>query len=184
MMIYQKIIDKYYPQGSRLREVLVSHSRQVADLALAIAARLAPELDPAMVEDAAMLHDIGILRTDAPGIECHGTEPYIRHGLAGAGILRAEGAPEEIVRVAISHTGSGLTADDIARRNLPLPPGDYMPHSRLERLICYADKFYSKSRGARRKTLPEVRATMQRLGDTTLERFEELHREFGAGLPG
>ena len=78
-MIYQQIIDKYYPQGSRLREVLVSHSRQVADLALDIVRRRQLPLDPAMVEDAAMLHDIGILRTDAPGIECRGTEPYIRH---------------------------------------------------------------------------------------------------------
>ena len=58
-MIYQQIIDKYYPQGSRLREVLVSHSRQVADLALDIVRRRQLPLDPAMVEDAAMLHDIG-----------------------------------------------------------------------------------------------------------------------------
>ena len=52
-MIYQQIIDKYYPQGSRLREVLVSHSRQVADLALDIVRRRQLPLDPAMVEDAA-----------------------------------------------------------------------------------------------------------------------------------
>lgn len=178
-MTYQQIIDKYYPQGSRLREILVSHSRQVADLALDIARRKQLPLDPAQIEAAAMLHDIGILRTDAPGIECRGTEPYIRHGLLGAEILRREGAPEEIVRVAMTHTGTGLTADDIAARQLPLPPGDYMPETLLERLICYADKFYSKSRGATRKTLEQVRATMGRLGADTLERFEELHREFG-----
>ena len=178
-MIYQQIIDKYYPQGSRLREVLVSHSRQVADLALDIVWRRQLPLDPAIVEDAAMLHDIGIFRTDAPGIECHGSEPYIRHGLLGAELLRAEGAPEELVRVATTHTGTGLTSNDIARRGLPLPPGDYMPASLLERLVCYADKFFSKSRGKQRKTLEQVRATMGRLGPETLERFEQLHREFG-----
>ncbi|MDE6097431.1 MAG: HDIG domain-containing protein [Muribaculaceae bacterium] len=178
-MVYPQIIDKYYAPGSRLREVLVSHSRQVADLALEIMRNKRLPLDAALVEDAAMLHDIGILRTDAPGIECRGSEPYIRHGIVGAEILRNEGVADEIVRVAMSHTGTGLTPSDIADRGLPLPPGDYMPHTTLERLICYADKFYSKSRGEKRKTLQQVRATMARLGEQTLARFEELHREFG-----
>lgn len=178
-MNYQRIIDKYYEQGSPLREILVSHSRQVADLALEIADRLQLPLDRLLIEDAAMLHDIGILYTDAPGIECHGSEPYIRHGLLGAELLRREGVPGQIARVAECHTGTGLTADDIAERHLPLPPGDYMPHTMLERLICYADKFYSKSRGAQRKTLGQARATALRHGQSTLDRFDELHREFG-----
>lgn len=177
-MIYQQIIDKYYPQGSRLREVLVSHSRQVADLALDIMRRRGLPLQPELVEDAAMLHDIGIFLTDAPGIECRGTEPYIRHGLLGARLLQSEDAPGQLVRVAMTHTGTGLTDEDIARRGLPLPPGDYMPRTQLERLICYADKFYSKSRGSTRKTLEQVRVTMGRLGSDTLDRFEALHREF------
>lgn len=177
-MIYQRIIDKYYTQGSRLREILVSHSRQVADLALEIMRSRNLPLDPELVEDAAMLHDIGIRFTDAPGIECRGTEPYILHGLLGARLLQSEAAPDELVRVAMTHTGTGLTADDIVSRGLPLPPGDYMPRTLLERLICYADKFYSKSRGSTRKTIGQVRATMERLGSDTLDRFEALHREF------
>lgn len=179
MMYYQQIIDKYYKQGSPLREILVSHSRQVADLALEIADRLQLPLDRSLIEDAAMLHDIGILYTDAPGIECHGSEPYIKHGLLGAELLRREGVPEEIARVAQCHTGSGLTPEDIAERGLPLPDGDYMPHTLLERLVCYADKFYSKSRGAQRKTMEQARATALRHGQSTLTRFDALAREFG-----
>ena len=78
-MDYKAIIDKYYPEDSKLKKLLLKHSRCVADKALQIADRH-PELnaDRAFLEEAAMLHDIGITLVDAPGIHCHGTEPYIR----------------------------------------------------------------------------------------------------------
>lgn len=177
-MDYQKIIDKYYPAGSRLRDIYMKHCRQVADLALQIAEDKHLPLDPAEIEAAAMLHDIGICLTDAPGIDCHGTEPYLRHGLLGGQLLRSEGVPEIYARVAMRHTGAGLTADDIGRFGLPLPPGDYMPETLLEKLICYADKFYSKSGDMQRKSLDRVRQSMEKFGGDTPARFEALHRLF------
>lgn len=177
-MDYQKIIDKYYPAGTRLRDIYMKHCRQVADLALEIAADRHLPLDPVEVEAAAMLHDIGICLTDAPGIDCHGKEPYLTHGLLGARLLRGEGAPEIYARVAMRHTGAGITADDIARFDLPLPPGDYMPETLLEKLICYADKFYSKSGAMERKPLEGVRRSMTKFGGDTLSRFEALHDLF------
>ncbi|MBD5214749.1 MAG: HD domain-containing protein [Bacteroidales bacterium] len=177
-MDYQKIIDKYYPAGTPLRDIYIRHCRSVADLALEIADRKSLLLDKADIEAAAMLHDIGIFLTDAPGIHCHGTEPYICHGLLGAALLRAEGVDEAIAAVARRHTGAGINAEDIAELSLPLPPGDYMPETLLERLVCYADKFYSKSGDMQRKPLEKVRASMARHSSATLERFENLHREF------
>ena len=61
------IIAKYYPVGSEAYRILVIHSRSVADKALAIA-RMHPEmnLDLTFVEEAAMLHDIGIFRVMLP----------------------------------------------------------------------------------------------------------------------
>lgn len=175
----RKIIDKYYPEGTRLRDIFMRHSRQVADLALDINRRRGLGLDPDTVETAAMLHDIGIFKTDADGIDCHGTEPYIRHGILGAELLRREGMPEEIARIAERHTGAGITADDIRGMRLPLPEGDYTPQTLLERLICYADKFYSKTRLDSAKPLESVRASMLRHSPETLKRFEKLHAEFG-----
>jgi uncharacterized protein len=179
MTDYQKIIDKYYLPGTRVREILLKHSRQVADKALAIAHSLHLELSDDAIEAAAMLHDIGIYLTDAAGIGCHGTEPYIRHGILGAALLRNEGTDEEIAAVAERHTGAGITADDIKQMSLPIPEGDYMPRTLLERLICYADKFYSKSGDMKEKPLEKVRASMLRHSQPTLERFEALHNEFG-----
>lgn len=178
---WQRIIDKYYPEGTRLRDILIRHSRSVADKALDIMRRNRLCLDPAEVEAAAMLHDIGILRTDAPGIDCHGREPYLCHGIIGARLLRAEGVCEAVASVAERHTGAGITSDDIREMVLPLPEGDYMPRTLLERLVCYADKFYSKSGDMREKSLERVRQSMLRHSPATLERFEALHREFGEG---
>lgn len=180
MVDYNSFIDKYYESGSRLREILILHSRQVADMALAINADRRLGLDPAQVEAAAMLHDVGICRCDAPGIECRGTEPYIMHGVIGARMLRQDGMPEWVARVAERHTGAGLSEQDIAELGLPLPPGDYMPRTLLERLICYADKFYSKSGSMERKPLEAVRRSMLKHGPETLSRFDALHKEFGA----
>ncbi len=178
-MLWTKIYDKYYPAGTQGRRILEQHCRSVAELALEINRGRHLGLDPAEVEDAAMLHDIGIFLTDAPGIGCHGTEPYIRHGVLGADLLRSEGAPEEYARVAERHTGAGISREDIEELHLPLPVDrDMMPHSLLERLVCYADKFYSKSGDMQRKSLERVRQSMARHSSRTSERFEELHREF------
>lgn len=160
----QAIIDKYYPEGSRLRDIYMRHCRSVADLALEIASEKQLALDPFRIRAAAMLHDIGIFLCDAPGIDCHGTEPYIKHGPLGAELLRREGAPEWAARVAERHTGVGI--------------GDLVPETLLERLICYADKFYSKSGSMERKPLPVVEASIARFGDDNLSRFRELHSIF------
>lgn len=175
---YNQIIDRYYPEGTRLRDIYLDHCRSVAGLALAINRERSLGLDPDTVETAAMLHDIGIFLTDADGIDCHGTEPYIRHGILGAELLRGEGVPEDIARIAERHTGAGITADDIRSMGLPLPEGDYTPVTQLERLICYADKFYSKTRLGTQKSLDAVRASMLRHSPETLKRFDALHHEF------
>lgn len=178
MIDYQTIIDKYYPAGSPLRDIYMRHCRQVADLALEIARDRNLPLDSEDIEAAAMLHDIGIYLTDAQGIHCHGTAPYIAHGVLGASLLRENQVPEHIAAVAERHTGAGLTQQDIETNNLPIPPADYLPRTLLEKLVCYADKFYSKSGDMQRKPLDRVRATMGKWGSETEARFEQLHSLF------
>lgn len=163
-MNWQAIIDKYYPEGTPLRDIYMRHAMSVADLAERMRAQSAPELDPEQVRAAAMLHDIGIFLTSAPGIHCTGSEPYISHGPLGAELLRREGAPEWAARVAERHTGVGI------------PP--YLPETRLERLVCLADKFYSKSGDMRRHSLPKVEASIARFGPENLTALHRLLKEF------
>lgn len=177
-MDYIGIINKYYPADGGLRDILLRHSRAVADRALAIAARH-PELglDTVFLEEAAMLHDIGVFRTDAPGIKCFGTEPYIRHGIIGAEIMRAEGFPRH-ARVCERHTGTGITRAAIEARALPLPPRDFLPETMEEQVICYADKFFSKSHLDRVRTVEQTAQSLGKFGADGLSRFMEWARMF------
>ena len=174
MMDVIQLISKYCSDNQELQSLLVRHSRDVADKALAIA-KQHPELDVdlAFVEEAAMLHDIGIVMTDAPGIHCYGENPYIRHGILGAEILRKEGLPRH-ARVAERHTGAGITAAEVTSQNLPLPVSDYLPETMEEKLICYADKFFSKSHPEKEKTLESARRSLMKFGGQTMSRFEEM----------
>lgn len=180
---WRVFVDCFYglPEHEAARGILLEHSHAVADLARELNENLALGLDPNMVETAAMLHDIGIIATHAPGIGCYGHEPYIRHGIIGADMLRGKGAPEWAAKVAERHTGSGLTADEIHVGQLPLPTDRVLyPVTCLERLICYADKFFSKKPGllTKRKNIDQVMAEIGSHGDESLARFIELHKQF------
>lgn len=174
----EALIGQYYAEGREARRILCAHGHDVASLALEIArAHPALRADEAFLLEASMLHDIGIYLTHAPAIDCHGTEPYIRHGYLGAELLRAHGLPRH-AWVAERHTGSGLTMAEIRQRGIDLPEGIYMPQSIEERIICYADKFYSKTKLGERKSLSRVRAGLEKHGAEALARFDELHRAF------
>lgn len=178
-MTAEAVINKYYGTESRLRTILTVHSRLIADKALRCARERGIDADLAFVEEAALLHDIGIFRCDAPDICCTGDLPYICHGVEGRKILEAEGMPRHAL-VCERHTGAGLTVEDIISQRLPLPHRDMTPQSIEEKLICYADKFYSKSGDiTREKTLDRVLRSMERHGSDTLARFLALHSMFG-----
>lgn len=171
--MFKAIIDKYYPADNELRHILLVHSRSVAEKALALAAAH-PQLgiDRCFVEEAAMLHDIGIFLTDAPGIHCFGTHPYILHGTLGAQLLLDEGLPRH-ARVCERHTGAGLSAADISCQHLPIvPPRDLLPETLEEQLICFADKFFSKTRLDKEKTVEQARRSLEKFGDDGLKRFD------------
>ena len=171
-MDYQSIIDKYYPSENELRRILLLHSRQVADRCLLIAKKH-PELrlDTEFLEEAAMLHDIGIFRCNAPSIQCFGTEPYICHGYIGGQILRDEGLVRHAL-VCERHTGTGLSREQIERQKLPLPlDRSYEPDVMEEQVVCYADKFYSKSHIDHERTVVETAQSLEKFGPEGVRKF-------------
>lgn len=173
-MDVQAVFNKYYQPGTPLYNSVWSHSRLVADKALQLAqAHPELEVDRDFVYEAAMIHDIGVFLTDAPSIYCTGDQPYICHGVLGADLMRADGYPRHAL-VCERHTGTGLTVADIIAQNLPLPHRDMCPVSLEEKLVCFADKFYSKSNPDREKPLDKVRKSVARYGEDSLRRFEEM----------
>ena len=182
MVDYEALIAKYCNGNTELQHILLTHSRQVADRALAILQShpewiQSGEVDPVFVREAAMLHDIGVVLCDAPRIHCLGTHTYIEHGYLGAEILRQEGLPKH-AQVAERHTGTGITEEQIICENLPISVRDYMPRTLEERLICYADKFYSKTKLGEDKPMSKIRLHMWKYGSDAVRRFDELQALF------
>ena len=181
------IIAHFYPEDTPLRRLLLRHSTQVRDKALAILAnpsRPQLELDAELVSAGAMLHDVGILQCHAPSILCVGTRPYIAHGVIGAEMLRDYGRThgldlEPFARICERHTGAGITAQEVREQRLPIPERDWLPETPEEKLVCLADKFFSKSGDMKEKPVSAVRRSLEKFGPDTEERLDELLRLFG-----
>ena len=158
------IINAYYKTHTVLYDILVSHSQSVAKKARDIAEKN-PELhiDTHFVSEAAMLHDIGIFMTNAPEIFCLGQNRYIEHGYLGADLLRKEGFPKHAL-VCERHTGTGLSLHQIKQQNLPLPHRDMRPVSIEEQLICFADKFFSKTKLNQEIPIVTIRQHLSKFG--------------------
>ena len=136
--LWMGVIDKYYSDNQPLRDLLLLHSRLVADKALKIVAAH-PEL--------------------------------------GADLLRSEGLPRHAL-VAERHTGTGLTLKQILERDLPVPHRDMIPVSIEEKIVCFADKFYSKTNPEDEKTIEQAERSLAKFGEEGVMIFREWCRLF------
>ena len=83
-----------------------------------------------------------------------------------------------IALVCERHVGVGLTASDIRSQRLPLPLRDMVPVSIEEILICYADKFFSKSGQGRELPLKAIVDELNRFGQDKARLFLAWHERF------
>lgn len=178
-MNVKEIIDRYYPCENELKNIYMVHARAVADFALGLARRHPElELDEAFIYEAAMLHDIGIFLTDAPRIHCYGSEEYLCHGYLGAELLRSIGL-ERHARVCERHTGTGLTKEVIERNGWNLPVKDFVPETLEEQLICFADKFFSKTKFLHEpRTFEQVVESMRKISEDSVKKVEKWAEMF------
>jgi uncharacterized protein len=174
-----KIIEKYYAKNPKLLEILLEHSRAVARKALKIAEKF-PELDKDFIYEASMLHDIGIIFTFIPKLNPEGKYPYIAHGYLGRELLEKEGLPKHAL-VCERHVGVGITKEEIINKKLPLPERDMVPVTLEEKIIAFADKFYSKHPDGRirEKTADEIIEEIKKYGKEKVKIFKEWLKLFG-----
>ncbi|GAA2710527.1 MULTISPECIES: HD domain-containing protein [Streptomyces] len=169
--------EKYAPTPQAL-EVVHSHCTIVADLAEQFVSRSRRPVDAALVRAGALLHDIGVYRLfDGDGRLDHAS--YIRHGILGHELLRAEGLPEALCRFCSCHTGVGVTRADIRRQNLDLPEADYVATTPEEELVMYADKFHTKTTPAAFVTADAYAAHVARFGEEKVTAFQALRARYG-----
>jgi uncharacterized protein len=180
-MDIKAIFDKYYHLNSKTYIFLEAHSRAVADKALRAAEKVR-HLNPDVqfIEEAALLHDIGIFMVNAPKIGCIGPNDYIAHGYLGRELMDKEGYPRHAL-VCERHVGVGLTVADIEKYKLPIPKREMIPLTLEEKIVCWADKFFSKfpTKLNEEKPLDKVRKMVANYGDEQLKRFDEWNEMFG-----
>ncbi|MFH8798233.1 HD domain-containing protein [Streptomyces sp. NPDC017936] len=173
-----RLLHAKYAPSPEAFDLVHTHCEIVAALALQLADRCAQDLDRDLVRVGALVHDVGVYALYRPdGTIAPGT--YVRHGVAGHAILRAEGWPRPLARICSCHTGVGLTRQDIERLSLPVPPGDYTARTPEERLVMYADKFHTKTRPPAFLTYRAYARDVARFGPGKEEVFARLREEFG-----
>jgi uncharacterized protein len=179
MSLPLKIIEKYYRPGSKAYRLLLEHGEAVKKKALEIAEKVSDlKPDIGFIKEASLLHDIGIIYTNSPLLGCYGREPYVAHGYLGRRLLEEEGLPLHGL-VAERHVGAGITEKDIKEKGLPLPLRDMIPMSLEEKIVCVADKFFSKNRDCHtvEKPLAVVIEEVSRYGKEKVEFFMSLLKE-------
>ena len=186
-MDYFSIIHKYIPPSSPVYPFYIVHVTLVTAKALAIADNLGfSETQKAFVEEAGMLHDIGIIRVNAPDIHCRGSMDYVMHIKEGKKILEAEGLPNH-ARVAENHFGvGGITAEEIRNSGLKLPAENIICHNIEDKVISYADLFFSKNPAFIFNEIPlnQLREKLKSYGSRQAKIFELWRNEFEAVTEG
>ena len=109
---------------------VVAHCLAVSLAALSIAERVKVGVDRELVRQGGLFHDIGRSRT-------HGIE----HAVAGVEIAQKLGLRNALMHIIERHIGAGITADEAVR--LGLPKKDYLPLTREEKIVSYADNLIS-----------------------------------------
>jgi uncharacterized protein len=175
------VIAGFYKPGSKAFVLLMRHGQQVAEKSLRVA-RNVESLSPdfIFIEQAAMLHDIGMIRTNTPALGCYGRHPYVCHGILGREMLAELGFHDHAM-VCERHVGTGLTAIEIEKQELPLPARDMVPVTIEEKIIAYADKFFSKHPDRQEGEMPfaDVVRDLERYGRRQVETFLSWAKMFG-----
>ena len=91
------------------------------------------EVDEEAAVSAALLHDIGRNKVQDAS-----------HGYVGAQILAAEGVDDAVVEIVKRHVGAGISREEA--ESLGFPPGDYIPKTLEQKIVCFSDKMLDGDR--------------------------------------
>lgn len=170
-------LHKKYAPNDEAFERVYGHCQVVLEIAQQLLSLSPQPVDSDVIRAGCLLHDIGVYQLYDDDI-LQG-EKYIQHGILGEDILRSEGYPEVLYRIASHHTGTGLTKEDIQQQGLPLPLADYTAATIEERLVMYADKFHSKTEPPQLNSVQWYRHNIGQFGVRKIDEFDALVREFG-----
>lgn len=172
-------LHRKYAPNEEIFETTYRHCQIICDIALKLASSLDLSIDEELIKIGALLHDIGVYKLYDRTTGKIDKEKYIRHGVEGYALLKAEGFNEKICRFASCHTGVGLTKEDIIKQKLDLPPQNFLANSEEEMLVMYADKFHSKTEPPQFNTYEWYKKYIAKFGKDKVAQFEQMAQKFG-----
>ncbi|MBI5358596.1 HDIG domain-containing protein [Candidatus Amesbacteria bacterium] len=178
--LHKKHTKGLYPD--KFLDLIFTHSDIVRQIALKIADNLSQNkivVNMDLVESGSMFHDIGVyLCFDDEFNPDASLSKYLCHGHEGYKLLKEEGYDEQVARFALTHTGTGITKEDIKRENMPFEPRDFIPVTLEEEIVCYADKFHTKWPSF--NTFEEAKARLERFDPSKGIIMDRFKMKFGS----
>ena len=111
-------------------ERVVKHCQACADISKRLCGKAASQghqVNEKAAVAGALLHDIGRSQVQ-----------LVSHGYVGAQILEKEGVDAVVVEIVRRHVGAGISKEEAAA--LGFPPGEYVPKTIEQKIVCFADK--------------------------------------------
>jgi uncharacterized protein (TIGR00295 family) len=115
----------------------------------------------------ALLHDVGRSQIQT-----------VSHGYVGAQILEKEGVDSVVVEIVKRHVGAGISPEEAVALNFP--PGDYIPRTLEEKIVCFADKMLDGDKA--RPFEEEVKRFVKKGHD--VQRLRRLKEDVDAAVGG
>ncbi len=152
----------------RSNEHIVRHGETVAKVAKILVGKLEEkgvQINGKAVFAGALLHDIGRTKTQT-----------VHHGYVGAGIVESEGVDGQVARIIRRHVGAGISSEEAD--SLGFPPGDHIPRTLEEMIVCFSDKMVD---GAKVRPFSEELSRFRKKGHD-VQRLVELKSSLQAVL--
>ncbi len=147
---------------------VVGHCQGCARISKVLCERAAAEghlVDEEVALAGALLHDIGRSQTQ-----------LVNHGFVGAGMLEKEGVDSVVVEIVRRHVGAGISPEEAVA--LGFPPGDYVPRTLEQKIVCFADKMLDGERA--RPFEEEVKRFVKKGHD--VQRLKKLKADVDAAV--
>ncbi len=167
--LLERCVEAWRPawKGSFLEHAVLVH-----DAAVFLAELFSAEavVDIRILRLGAILHDVG--RSQA--------ERVVEHAVRSGEIIREADFPEGAARIAETHIGVGITAEEAVQ--LGLPPRDYVPQTLEERIVSYVDNLLSFRTETNQHRFRDAAYAVERFAGELGAAYGERARLFMEGL--
>lgn len=172
-----KALHQRYAPNTVVLQLVYEHCQIVAEIALWCVEHKRLNVNKRILEASCLLHDIGTYALYSENDQSKNDHNYKQHAIFGAALVLEEGFDVRIASAIKTHVLMGLSKKEIVKNGFGMPHKDYLPETIEGRLLCYADRFHSKT-----PVFNAYGPFLERISETLPEQAKKLQlaaKEFG-----